>query len=96
MKAIIPAAGLGTRFLPATHLVPKEMLPVLDRPVIQHVAEEALAAPECDGCVIVTSVTKPLIEGNFTPDPAYSEMLRSRGKDKYAESYHGNTGLYLA
>lgn len=86
MKAIIPAAGLGTRFLPATHLVPKEMLPVLDRPVIQHVAEEALAAPECDGCVIVTSVTKPLIEGNFTPDPAYSEMLRGRGKDKYADA----------
>ncbi len=86
MKAIIPAAGLGTRFLPATKAVPKEMLPVLDRPVIQHVVEEALAAPECDACVIVTSKDKPLIERYFTPDAAYSEMLRGRGKAAYADA----------
>ncbi len=86
MKAIIPAAGLGTRFLPATKAVPKEMLPVLDRPVIQHVVEEALAAPECDACVVVTSKDKPLIEWYFTPDPAYSQMLRGRGKASYADA----------
>lgn len=86
MKAIIPAAGLGTRFLPATKSVPKEMLPVLDRPVIQHVAEEALAAPDCDGCVIVTSQDKPLIEAYFKADPAYSRMLRERGKASYADA----------
>lgn len=86
MKAIIPAAGLGTRFLPTTKSVPKEMLPVLDRPVIQHVAEEALAAPECDGCVVVTSPSKPLIESYFAPNAAYSEMLRVRGKQAYADA----------
>ena len=86
MKAIIPAAGLGTRFLPATKSVPKEMLPVLDRPVIQHVAEEALAAPGCDGCVVVTSLSKPLIEAYFTPDEEYSAMLRGRGKHSYADA----------
>ena len=86
MKAIIPAAGLGTRFLPTTKSVPKEMLPVLDRPVIQHVIEEALAASGCDGCVVVTSQNKPLIESYFSPDPAYSAMLRERGKDAYADA----------
>lgn len=86
MKAIIPAAGLGTRFLPTTKSVPKEMLPVLDKPVIQYVVEEALAAPECDECVIVTSPNKPLIKQYFSPDPAYVEMLRGRGKDAYADA----------
>lgn len=86
MKAIIPAAGLGTRFLPTTKSVPKEMLPVLDRPVIQHVAEEALSAPACDGCVVVTSRNKPLIEEYFSPAPEYSQMLRARGKDTYADA----------
>ena len=86
MKAIIPAAGLGTRFLPTTKSVPKEMLPVLDRPVIQHVVEEALAASGCDGCVVVTSRSKPLIESYFSPDPAYCAMLRGRGKESCAES----------
>lgn len=86
MKAIIPAAGLGTRFLPTTKSVPKEMLPVLDKPVIQYVVEEALAAPGCDECVIVTSHNKPLIEQYFSPDPAYVQMLRGRGKDAYADA----------
>ncbi|MBS5451608.1 MAG: NTP transferase domain-containing protein [Coriobacteriia bacterium] len=86
MKALIPAAGLGTRFLPTTKSVPKEMLPVLDKPVIQYVVEEALAAPQCDGCVIVTSRSKPLIEQYFSADPAYVDMLRGRGKDAYADA----------
>ena len=86
MKAIIPAAGLGTRFLPTTKSVPKEMLPVLDKPVIQYVVEEALAAPDCDGCVIVTSHSKPLIEQYFSADPEYVQMLRGRGKDAYADA----------
>ena len=55
MKAIIPAAGLGTRFLPATKAVPKELLPVQGLPVIQHVVEEALAVEGVDGVVIVTT-----------------------------------------
>ena len=59
MKAIIPAAGLGTRFLPATKCTPKELLPVLDKPVIQYVVEEALAPEGVDECVIVNSHDKP-------------------------------------
>lgn len=86
MKAIIPAAGLGTRFLPETKSVPKEMLPVLDQPVIQHIVEEAIAAPACDGCVVVTSKDKPLIEAYFQADPAFSDMLRARGKAAYADA----------
>ncbi len=86
MKAIIPAAGLGTRFLPETKSVPKEMLPVLDQPVIQHIVEEAIAAPACDACVVVTSKDKPLIEAYFQADPAFSDMLRGRGKAAYADA----------
>ena len=55
MKALIPAAGLGTRFLPATKCTPKELLPVLDKPVIQYVVEEALEPDDVDGVVIVAS-----------------------------------------
>ena len=53
MKAIIPAAGLGTRFLPATKVTPKELLPVLDKPVIQYVVEEALEPEEVDEVIII-------------------------------------------
>ena len=62
MKAIIPAAGLGTRFLPATKCTPKELLPVIDKPVIQYVVEEALEPEGVDGVVIVNSHEKPQIE----------------------------------
>lgn len=86
MKSIIPAAGLGTRFLPATKVTPKEMLPVLDKPVIQYVVEEALAPAEVDECVIVTSPSKPQIASYFTRDPGLEDLLRSRGKDAYANA----------
>ena len=62
MKAIIPAAGLGTRFLPATRCMPKELLPVLDKPILQYVVEEALEPEGVDGVVIVNSREKPQIE----------------------------------
>lgn len=68
MKALIPAAGLGTRFLPATKAQPKEMLLVVDRPVIQYVVEEGLAS-KADEVVIVNSRSKKAIEDHFTPDP---------------------------
>lgn len=86
MKAIIPAAGLGTRFLPATKCTPKEMLPVLDKPVIQYVVEEALAPESVDEVVIVNSHDKPQIEAYFCRDEAFEEMLRGRGKAKYADA----------
>ena len=88
MKAVIPAAGLGTRFLPATKCSPKELLPVLDKPVIQYVVEEALEPEGVSGVVIVNSREKPQIEAYFSVDEAYEEMLRSRGKDSIADRVH--------
>lgn len=85
MKAIIPAAGLGTRFLPATKSVPKELLPVLDKPVLQYVVEEALAAPCCEGVVVVKSPEKSLIEEYFTRNQELEELLCSRNKELYAQ-----------
>ena len=88
MKAVIPAAGLGTRFLPATKALPKELLPVLDKPVIQYVVEEALEPDGVDGVVIVNSHEKPQIEGYFSVDEEFEGMLRSRGKDAEADKVH--------
>lgn len=84
MKAIIPAAGLGTRFLPGTKTIPKEMLLVLDKPVIQYIVEEALSAG-CDEVVIVNNREKEAIESHFAPAPELINVLRKRGKDEYAE-----------
>ena len=88
MKSIIPAAGLGTRFLPATKCSPKELLPVLDKPVIQYVVEEALEPEGVDAVVIVNSHEKPQIESYFAEDLAFEDMLRSRGKDALADAVH--------
>lgn len=86
MKAIIPAAGLGTRFLPTTKGVPKEMLPVLDKPVLQHVIEEAAAAPACDGSVVILSDIKESIESYFQPDPAYHSRLKKEQHHEACET----------
>ena len=80
MKAIIPAAGLGTRFLPATKVTPKELLPVLDKPVIQYVVEEALEPEEVDEVIIINSREKPQIETYFAEDQKFEADLSSRGK----------------
>lgn len=93
MKAIIPAAGLGTRFLPATKCTPKELLPVLDKPVIQYVVEEALEPEEVDGVVIVNSHEKPQIESYFSVDHAFETMLRERGKKEEAARVHAASTL---
>ena len=85
MKAIIPAAGLGTRFLPGTKCTPKEMLPVLDKPVIQYVVEEALDPEEVDDAIIVTSPGKPELLNYFQPDRSLENLLRERGKLLRAE-----------
>lgn len=85
MKAIIPAAGLGTRFLPATKSVPKEMLLVVDRPAIQYVVEEGLASG-ADEVIIVNAPTKMAIEDHFSPDEELVALLRERGKDAYADA----------
>jgi UTP--glucose-1-phosphate uridylyltransferase len=78
-KAIIPAAGFGTRFLPATKAVPKEMLPVVDRPVIQYVVEEAVACGITDICIVV-SEGKGAIREHFSPSPALEQKLFAQHK----------------
>ena len=76
---VIPAAGLGTRFLPATKALPKELLPVLDRPVIQWGVEEAVAAGASE-MVVVISDGKELIQEHFTRQPELEALLEERGK----------------
>ena len=76
---VIPAAGLGTRFLPLTKVLPKELLPVLDRPVLQWGVEEAVAAG-CQHMVVVTSRGKELMPAHFEPAPELEESLERRGK----------------
>lgn len=82
MKAVIPAAGLGTRFLPATKAQPKEMLPVFDKPTIQYVIEEAVAS--CiDDIIIVTGKGKRPIEDHFDRSFELEHNLRKSGKNDY-------------
>jgi UTP--glucose-1-phosphate uridylyltransferase len=78
-KAVVPAAGLGTRFLPVTKAVPKEMLPVVDRPSIQYVVEEAVAAGLTD-VLVVTGRGKETIEDHFDRAPELEELLEAHGK----------------
>ena len=80
-KAVFPVAGLGTRFLPATKSVPKEMLTVVDRPVIQHVVDEAKAAG-IEHFVFVTGRNKAAIEDHFDIQFELERTLKDRGKDK--------------
>lgn len=79
-KAVIPAAGLGTRFLPFSKAVPKEMLPVVDRPVIQYVIEEAVDAG-IEDILIVTSRHKKVLEDHFDRLPELEAALGAKGKD---------------
>jgi UTP--glucose-1-phosphate uridylyltransferase len=78
-KAVFPAAGLGTRFLPATKAQPKEMLPLVDKPIIQYGVEEALASG-CDQIIIVTGRGKSAIEDHFDVSYELEKMLEERGK----------------
>jgi UTP--glucose-1-phosphate uridylyltransferase len=78
-KAIFPAAGLGTRFLPATKAQPKEMLPLVDKPVIQYVIEEAMASG-IESIIIVTGRGKNAIEDHFDVSYELEKILESRGK----------------
>lgn len=79
-KAVFPAAGMGTRFLPATKAIPKEMLPVVDKPIIQYGVEEAIAAG-CDQIIIVTGRGKTVIEDHFDISVELERQLETRGKD---------------
>lgn len=80
-KAVIPAAGLGTRFLPITKAMPKEMLPIIDRPVIQYVVEEAIASG-IDDLIIITGRNKRAIEDYFDDSPELEMHLREKNNGK--------------
>ncbi len=83
-KAVIPAAGLGTRFLPATKSVPKELLPILDQPALQYVVEEAAEAG-IQQVIIVTAPGKESIAAYFQPDPALERRLAASGAQELLE-----------
>src|SRR5215217_6606803 len=84
-KAVLPVAGLGTRFLPATKAVPKEMLTVVDRPVVQHVVDEARAAG-IEHFVFVTGRNKGVIEDHFDLQFELENTLKERSKTKELEA----------
>src|SRR5438094_10449678 len=84
-KAVIPAAGFGTRMLPAAKVVPKELLPILDRPTIQYVIEEAAGAG-IDDVLLITSKGKQAIEEHFRPHEKLEERLRASGKESLLAS----------
>ena len=90
-KAIIPAAGMGTRFLPATKSMPKEMLPIVDKPVLQHVIEEAVESG-IDDILIVTGRGKMAIENHFDHNPELELFLRDNDKDDLVESIRDVAG----
>lgn len=95
VKALIPAAGLGSRFLPATKAIPKEMLPVVDKPVIQYIVEEGLASG-ADEVVIINSHDKKAIEEHFAPNPKLVAHLRAHGKDSYADAVEAAGNLNVS
>ena len=80
-KAVIPAAGFGTRFLPATIATPKEMLPIVDKPTIQYIVEEALQSG-IEEILIISGHAKRAIEDHFDADPALESTLKRQGKLK--------------
>lgn len=81
MKAVIPAAGFGTRLLPATKSQPKEMLPVYDKPIIQYVMEEAIASG-IDDILVVTGRNNRSIEDHFDKSYELEYSLQKSGKDR--------------
>lgn len=87
-KAVIPAAGLGTRVLPASKAVPKEMLPIVDKPAIQYIVEEAVASG-IEDILIITNRGKSLIEDHFDHAPELEEKLLSSGKHDLLEQVVG-------
>ena len=83
-KAVFPVAGFGTRFLPATKAMPKELMPIVDKPLIQYAAEEAIAAG-IDTLIFITGRNKRAIEDHFDNNQELEMALRAKGKDDQAE-----------
>ena len=93
-KAVIPAAGLGTRFLPATKAMAKEMLPIVDKPTIQFIVEEALASG-IEDILIVTGKSKRPIEDHFDSNIELESNLEAKGKRELLELVQETTGINL-
>ena len=91
-KAVVPVAGMGTRFLPATKAMPKEMLPVVDKPAIQYVVEEAVAAGLHD-VLMITGRNKTPVENHFDKVGELEAILRSKGDDEKLEKVRYATDL---
>ena len=91
-KVVVPVAGLGTRFLPATKATPKEMLPVVDKPAIQYVVEEAVAAGLTD-VLFVTGRSKDSLENHFDHAPSLDRALAQRGDDELRDELRRITEL---
>lgn len=91
-KAIIPAAGLGTRFLPATKAMPKEMLPIVDKPTIEYIVEEAIASG-IEEIIIVTGKGKRAIEDHFDLAPELERNLEEKGKFDLLEKVRHSSNL---
>lgn len=83
-KLVIPVAGLGTRFLPATKAQPKEMLPVVDKPIIQYVVEDAVRAG-IEDIILVTGPSKRAVEDHFSPNYELENWLKKQGKHEMAK-----------
>ena len=81
-KAILPVAGLGTRFLPATKAIPKEMLPIIDKPLVEYAVEEAINIGVTE-IIFITSHTKKSIEKHFLQNAELEESLSAKGKEEY-------------
>lgn len=91
-KAVIPAAGLGTRVLPATKNMPKEMFPIVDKPTIQYIVEEAVAAGITD-ILIITNRGKGLLEDHFDASPELESLLEKSGKYEFLETVRNISNL---
>ena len=92
VKAVIPAAGMGTRFLPATKAMPKEMLPVVDKPAIQYVVEEAVGAGLTD-ILMITGRNKNALENHFDRNTELESLLEKKGDDRRLREVHQSTHL---
>lgn len=93
-KAVVPAAGLGTRFLPATKATPKEMLPIVDKPAIQYVVEEAVAAGLSD-VLMITGRSKRSIEDHFDRVYELEDALRAKGDEERLEAVRESSELAI-
>jgi UTP--glucose-1-phosphate uridylyltransferase len=91
-KAVIPVAGLGTRFLPATKAIPKEMLTIVDRPTIQYIVEEVVASG-IEQVILVTSEGKAAIENHFDYDFVLDNILQKKNKERLAEELNHISNL---